>query len=616
MQIPAFTPSPKSTPPVADVPTDAAATFLAMVESLAPIVGGQPVGVARAKAVVRDEAEDGAASAAQSRATTQKEVATPIPAGEEAGLVTPDQVLAEGDTPTALQPLEPQMAEDPADSPAPQPGDALGFRDPDPQARGPESVTDTGRDTGRDTGPDGGGPRLDHAAVAFTASGQTFPPPPVPLVASVANPPEIGRSEAERPLSFGLATVSAAVKTVPPQILQPTKDTRSGTDERATMGAAAPNTRPATPELKQTLPDIEAADSRPPLPLSNAPPPHAPPQSRAMPGAGGAVLPGIVPQADLEREDITKGGSDLAPGERGLARAPLSPDLAAPSGNKPTPAPLVNRPVDPDGAFPTETPTAQKAVPFAAHPRAGTAPLPLFPLAMAGDAPLPLSPLATAGTTPHPLPPLTKEAEPAARWGDPVPKTERATPARPAMPPANPPPPIAPVWVADADPEGRDPALREGVSPVVTPVVAAAPPAMLTVPNAQTVFSPMAQLTQAVHVAIETGADAPTTITLRPEELGPVRFEISQSGDRLHITLYVERADALELMRRHGDQLLTDLRQSGFAQASLAFGDWSQRDSHSDAPPPDDAHTPALPDVSAAFVAPAPAASGRLDLRL
>lgn len=603
MQIPAFTPSPKSSPPVADVPTDAAATFLAMVESLAPIVGGQPVGVARAKAVVTGGAEDGATSAAQSRAKTQKEVAIPIPAGEEAGLVTAEQVLAEGDTATALPSLEPQMAEGPADSPAPQPGDALGIRDPEPHARGPESVTDTGRDTGRDTGPDSGGPRLDYAAVAITASGQTFPPPPVPLVASVANPPEFGRSVVERPPSFGLATVSAAVKTVPPQIPQPIKDTRSGTDERATMRAAAPNTRPATPELKQTPADIGAADLRSPLPLSNAPPPHAPPQSRAMSGAGGAVLPGIVPQADLEREDITKGGSDPAPAERGLARATVSPDLAAPSGNKPTPAPLVSRPVDPEGAIPTETPTGQKPVPLAAHPGAGTAPLPLFPLAMAGAAPLPLSPLA-------------KEAEPAARWGDPVPKTERATPARPAMPPANQPPPIAPVWVAEADPEGRDLALREGVSPVVTPILAAAPPVVLAVPNAQTVFSPMAQLMQAVHVAIETGADAPTTITLRPEELGPVRFEISQSGDRLHITLYVERADALELMRRHGDQLLTDLRQSGFAQASLAFGDWSQRDSHPDAPPPDDAHTPALPDVSAAFVAPAPPASGRLDLRL
>lgn len=613
MQIPAFTPSPKSTPPVADVPTDAAATFLAMVESMVPIVGGQPVGLARAKAVVTGGAEDGATSAAQSRAKTQKEVAIPIPAGEEADPVTPEPVLAEGDTPTALPPSEPRVAEGPADSPATKPGDGMprgdarGFRDPEPQARDPESVTNTGPDTG----PDGGGPRLDHAAVAITASGQTFPPPPVPLVASVANPPEFGRSEAERPLFFGLATVSAAVKTVPPQIPQPTKDTRNGTDVRATMGAAAPNTRPATPELRQTLPDIGAADLRPPLPLSNAPPPHALPQFRTMPGAEGAVLPGIVPQADLEREDIAKGGSDPAQAERGIARAPVSPDLAAPSGNKPPPAPLVNRPVDPDGAIPTETPTGQKAVPLAAHLGVGTAPLPLFPLAMAGAAPL-----ATAGTTPHPLPPLAKEAEPAARWGDPVPKTERATPARPAMPPANPPPPIAPVWVADADPEGRDPALREGVSPVVTPVVAAAPPAVLTVPNAQTVFSPMAQLTQAVHVAIETGADAPTTITLRPEELGPVRFEISQSGDRLHITLYVERADALELMRRHGDQLLTDLRQSGFAQASLAFGDWSQRDSHPDAPPPDDANTPALRDVSAAFVAPAPAASGRLDLRL
>ncbi|MBN2629222.1 MAG: flagellar hook-length control protein FliK [Rhodobacteraceae bacterium] len=80
------------------------------------------------------------------------------------------------------------------------------------------------------------------------------------------------------------------------------------------------------------------------------------------------------------------------------------------------------------------------------------------------------------------------------------------------------------------------------------------------------------------------GPDGPIDIALHPEELGQIRFELTTTGNRLHITLFVERPESLDLFRRHINDLMTDIRQSGFGQTSLSFGNWSQRE-HQPAPP-------------------------------
>jgi len=96
--------------------------------------------------------------------------------------------------------------------------------------------------------------------------------------------------------------------------------------------------------------------------------------------------------------------------------------------------------------------------------------------------------------------------------------------------------------------------------------------------------TPIQQVSQmVVHVA-QNGPDGPIDIALHPEELGQIRFEMTTSGNRLHITLFVERPESLELFRRHISDLMADMRQSGFGQTSLSFGNWSQRD-HQPAPP-------------------------------
>ncbi|MDO9639085.1 MAG: flagellar hook-length control protein FliK [Pseudotabrizicola sp.] len=129
---------------------------------------------------------------------------------------------------------------------------------------------------------------------------------------------------------------------------------------------------------------------------------------------------------------------------------------------------------------------------------------------------------------------------------------------------------------------------------------------------------PASQLSQTIVQIIQRGADTPVEVTLRPEELGKVRFDMLTTGDRLHITLFIERPEAMDLIRRHGEQLLNDLRQSGFSNPSLSFGDWSQRDTRpakpATPPKPAEGGTAAY-DITAG----APArtiAAGRLDLRL
>lgn len=75
-------------------------------------------------------------------------------------------------------------------------------------------------------------------------------------------------------------------------------------------------------------------------------------------------------------------------------------------------------------------------------------------------------------------------------------------------------------------------------------------------------------------------------VLLQPEELGHVKFQIQQHGESVRILLSAERPETLDLLRRHSDQLLQEFRQSGFSQASLSFGQWSQQQ-RSPAPPPE-----------------------------
>jgi flagellar hook-length control protein FliK len=90
---------------------------------------------------------------------------------------------------------------------------------------------------------------------------------------------------------------------------------------------------------------------------------------------------------------------------------------------------------------------------------------------------------------------------------------------------------------------------------------------------------PAHQVAQAVTAAMRHGQTGQIDLTLRPQELGQIRFEMTTAGERIHVIVSAERPEALDLLRKHVDQLVADLRQSGFGQTSLGFGSWTGRDS-------------------------------------
>ncbi|MFN3847283.1 MAG: flagellar hook-length control protein FliK, partial [Paracoccaceae bacterium] len=128
------------------------------------------------------------------------------------------------------------------------------------------------------------------------------------------------------------------------------------------------------------------------------------------------------------------------------------------------------------------------------------------------------------------------------------------------------------------------------------------------------------QVPQTIVEFVQRGAGDPVELLLRPDELGRLKFEMTTGGERVHVTLFVERPESMDLIRRYSDQLLQDLRQSGFSQPSLSFGDWSQRGSkpeHITLSP--SALEPKAADVEATLLlssAGSDVATGRLDLRL
>ncbi len=183
-----------------------------------------------------------------------------------------------------------------------------------------------------------------------------------------------------------------------------------------------------------------------------------------------------------------------------------------------------------------------------------------------------------------------------------------------------------------AEPVGRLPVLRLALTPdpaegavgqalqAAVPLSGGAGAALPLIADAGPV-APLStrDLTQQVVRALPGATGQEVTVVLSPEELGAVRMVLLAKGETLILQIHADRAETLELMRRSADQLMQDLRSSGFTQVTLDFG---QNRRHP-APPPQPApvaqpyasgqQAPALTDT------PAPVrrlAAGGLDLRL
>jgi hypothetical protein len=157
----------------------------------------------------------------------------------------------------------------------------------------------------------------------------------------------------------------------------------------------------------------------------------------------------------------------------------------------------------------------------------------------------------------------------------------------------------------DALPVGR---IEWGAS---LPLAAAAHPAAPQQTLPQTLPAELAQIAAQ-------RPDGPVDLLLNPEDLGRLRFEMTQSPEGLRVVLSIEQPETLDLVRRHAEQFLTELRQAGFGSATLSFGQWGSG-SHKDHPPtPDDDVATVTPVRGEQTYAPPPVpqkASG-LNLRL
>lgn len=74
-----------------------------------------------------------------------------------------------------------------------------------------------------------------------------------------------------------------------------------------------------------------------------------------------------------------------------------------------------------------------------------------------------------------------------------------------------------------------------------------------------------------------TAIDRQVEVLLTPEDLGSVRFQIRHHGETVSILLSAERGDTMDMLRRHGDELMREFRQAGFSGATLDFGRWGQQ---------------------------------------
>ena len=78
---------------------------------------------------------------------------------------------------------------------------------------------------------------------------------------------------------------------------------------------------------------------------------------------------------------------------------------------------------------------------------------------------------------------------------------------------------------------------------------------------------------QVADAIIRTAApQSETELVLTPEELGTVRFTVTQQDGVIAIAISADRPDTLALLRRNADMLSADLAQSGMGDATLNFG--------------------------------------------
>lgn len=395
------------------------------------------------------------------------------------------------------------------------------------------------------------------------------------------------------PASVGLPVATSAgaegqppradLRALPVPDIAAAAPTPRGADQTVTD----PLPRPVTPEDAVRIP-VAAPAARP------ADQPGAATGTRLtpLPTPAAARLPGgsperVVPAPAAIPQTPLPAGADASPRAAVAAGSPALLADDAPPLSSTDPPRVVTAPAAAASAPPPSTGTAPAdAPPVAAAPADMSDPPGIERVAEGFDpAPVPPAPVGPANTGPGdtvPVPLRLAESvvRAVAAWA-PAPAAAlapRQAPAPAAMaerdilltlPDALAAPPTAPPATASPAPQAAAPAPAPGPT---APPAPAMPPA---------------------------GAD----LALGTAELGGLNLRLSPEGEGLHLLFLVERPETLDLMRRHADALLADLRAAGVTGATLDFSGWEG------APGSDRGAAPAPHDAPPADAPPAPAAA-------
>jgi hypothetical protein len=77
-----------------------------------------------------------------------------------------------------------------------------------------------------------------------------------------------------------------------------------------------------------------------------------------------------------------------------------------------------------------------------------------------------------------------------------------------------------------------------------------------------------------IATVVSARSDGPVELRLSPEELGRLHLHLHSDGDVLRVTVLAERPETLDLLRRHADLLIHEIRAAGFAGGSFTFAGW------------------------------------------
>lgn len=434
-----------------------------------------------------------------------------------------------------------------------------------------------------------------------------------------------------------IAAFAAAIAAVsepdtpPPVASEPVSQIRMARMTAVLAGPPENGTPPAVPDTLDPIPLIDRIKGvLPDMPQHDLLPPALPQPD--LPEAGdpaGRIRDLLMPDAMTDRPSAPSGASlqpdltelrDLLPQEPHRAERLPAPALPlTPTASRPDPV-SVHQPVPPQDAtsvladFPIK---AKHLLPIDAHrPSDGTL------AKQAAPQQLPDQPLIAA--LPAERPPVKARIEGA--WPPLQDTAQRTGPQQEDNASSGPSIQMMPAPLAPDSLQGQlfPPQVDEGAaSSPMEQGLAGLPAAHLPAAGQSTSLSPIPSFAATPpHLVpdlvrlIAAQPDGPVSLTLRPEELGTLKFHLTQTGDEMRIHLTVDQPATLDLLRRHADQLVAELRQAGFGNASLAFSGGGAQDG----PPRDDPPSRAVAQaeqVATAFAPPPQrAATGALDLRL